>query len=491
MSAGSNTAWPHLTSELVRLAANLRALFRQQKLAGPGLRTGLHYALIGAQIGLGLAFFLDQAPRFQGDIAVFLLLATLNLAAERWPISIYGDSQISIGFVLTLAIMILYGAPGVVIVAPFEALAGRYGRYPLLNIQTPRIAGRFALIYALGAFAYGYFAAVRPTDFNFDVLLGAVVATATCFSATALLMMISIWFRSGEPLHSIWEKQRWVGPHYAAMGFLGLALASAYIALGIFGIIAFMMPALMMRFAMKQYVDKTAENVKKLQAQNTALQKANHEVRRMSDELRESYDSTLEALVNALDARDQETKGHSVRVSHYMMDIARQLGVKEGSQEWIDMQRGSLLHDVGKIGVSDTILLKPGKLTEEEWEFMRQHPEIGYNMLRQVKFLEGPAEIILAHHERWDGKGYPRGLHEDEIPLGARIFPVVDTFDAMTSDRPYRKAKSTMDALNEILRYSGSQFDPMVVEAFLDIYKIWEKERERLYEATEGGKTAA
>ena len=160
--------------------------------------------------------------------------------------------------------------------------------------------------------------------------------------------------------------------------------------------------------------------------------------------------------------------------------IARELGVKEGSQQWLDMQRGSLLHDVGKIGVSDSILLKPGKLDPEEWEQMRRHPEIGYNMLYQVKFLQGAAEIILCHHERWDGKGYPRGLRGEEIPLGARIFPVADTFDAITSDRPYRKAKSALDAMNEILRCSGSQFDPLVVEAFLDIYQKWVKELEEL-----------
>jgi putative nucleotidyltransferase with HDIG domain len=240
----------------------------------------------------------------------------------------------------------------------------------------------------------------------------------------------------------------------------------------------------MIRIAIKQYTDKTRENVQKLTQQNAALQKANIEIRRVGEELQQSYDGTLEALVNALDARDQETKGHSLRVSRYMMDIARELGIKPGSQQWTDMQRGSLLHDVGKIGVIDSILLKPGKLTDEEWLEMRKHPEIGYNMLRQVKFLTGAAEIILAHHERWDGKGYPHGLHEDEIPLGARIFPVVDTFDAMTSDRPYRKAKSTLDAMNEILKYSGTQFDPLVVEAFLDIYDTWVKEREELHELT-------
>jgi putative nucleotidyltransferase with HDIG domain len=237
----------------------------------------------------------------------------------------------------------------------------------------------------------------------------------------------------------------------------------------------------MIRLSMKQYVDKTKESVAKLELQNDALRTANIEVRRVSDELRTSYDGTLEALVNALDARDQETKGHSIRVSHYMLDIAREMGVVEGTQEWIDMQRGSLLHDVGKIGVSDSILLKPGKLTDDEWQLMRKHPEIGYHMLNQVKFLKGAAELILAHHERWDGKGYPKGLHEDEIPLGARIFMVVDTFDSMTSDRPYRKAMTTLEAMNEIMRCSESQFDPIVVEAFLDIYETWVKERDELH----------
>jgi putative nucleotidyltransferase with HDIG domain len=264
------------------------------------------------------------------------------------------------------------------------------------------------------------------------------------------------------------------------LGLIGLALTASYMALGIPGVLAFVAPAIMMRISMKQYVDKTKENVGKLEMQNDALRTANIEVRRVSEELRTSYDGTLEALVAALDARDQETKGHSLRVSRYMLEIAREMGVVEGTQEWVDMQRGSLLHDVGKIGVSDAILLKPGKLTDDEWELMRKHPEIGYHMLRQVKFLQGPAEIILAHHERWDGQGYPKGLHEDEIPLGARIFSVVDTFDSMTSDRPYRKALSTLTAMNEIMACAGSQFDPVVVEAFLDIYEKWVDEREEM-----------
>jgi putative nucleotidyltransferase with HDIG domain len=323
---------------------------------------------------------------------------------------------------------------------------------------------------------------VAPDDFALVMLPAILVATLTSFTLNAFFIAVFGSVYQGRSVSQFWAKSAWLLPHYLAFGATGLALALAYVALGLPGILAFVAPAFMFRLAIRQYVAKTKDNVGKLQIQNTQLQEANVEISRVSEELRVSYDGTLEALVNALDARDQETKGHSLRVQRYMMDIAREFGVPEGTKEWVDMSRGALLHDVGKIGVSDTILLKPGKLTDEEWTSMRKHPEIGFNMLKQVKFLEGAAGIILAHHERWDGMGYPKGLHEDEVPLGARIFMVCDTFDSMTSDRPYRKALSTQQALNEILKYNGTQFDPKVVEAFLDIYEIWVKDREEMLE---------
>jgi putative nucleotidyltransferase with HDIG domain len=203
------------------------------------------------------------------------------------------------------------------------------------------------------------------------------------------------------------------------------------------------------------------------------LERANADILAMTDRLRESYHGTLEALVNALDARDRETKGHSSRVTHYTLEVARRMGIREGSPEWLDIQRGALLHDVGKIGVSDNILHKPGSLTDEEWEHMRRHPAIGYSMLKEVTFLSRASEIVYTHHERYDGKGYPRGLKGQEIPLGARIFAVADSFDAMTSDRPYRKAMSWQEARDEIARNSGTQFDPQVVKLFLQILEEW------------------
>jgi putative nucleotidyltransferase with HDIG domain len=441
------------------------------------------------QIIAGTILFFLEAPRIEGNLELLLLLIALNIAAELMPIGIYGDSYVSVGFVLTTAMIILFGAPGVVIVAPIEAVAGRIGRRHL-DYKALTNGMRFIIVYWLAAKAFELVAGYRPTDITLDVAFGVALSTVICLGLLVALIAAKVTIETGRDPRPIVEQHVWLVPQYAVMAMLGLILAAAYNTLGMLGVLAFITPAIAMRLTMKLYVDKTADNVSKLTQQNEALRVANVEITRMSSELQDSYDATLEALVNALDARDQETKGHSIRVSHYMMDIARELGVNPDSQTWLDMQRGSLLHDVGKIGVSDNILLKPGQLTPEEWESMRKHPEIGYNMLRQVKFLQGAAEIILAHHERWDGAGYPFELHEDEIPLGARIFSVVDTFDSMTSDRSYRKAKSTLEAMDEILRHSGSQFDPLVVEAFLDIYQTWEKEREELHMLTAAKRVA-
>jgi putative nucleotidyltransferase with HDIG domain len=177
--------------------------------------------------------------------------------------------------------------------------------------------------------------------------------------------------------------------------------------------------------------------------------------------------SLLLGLINALDLRDTETQSHSRRVALYSRRLAAQLGV--AGDELLAVERGALLHDIGKIGVSDTILLKPGKLTDEEWVEMRKHAEHGYRILEGIDFLGDARRLVFEHHERWDGKGYPRALPGPEIFLGARIFAVVDTYDAMTTDRPYRKALTHPVATEEIETMRGSQFDPAVVDAWREI----------------------
>jgi response regulator RpfG family c-di-GMP phosphodiesterase len=184
-------------------------------------------------------------------------------------------------------------------------------------------------------------------------------------------------------------------------------------------------------------------------------------------ELQETYHTTLEALGSALDTRDVGTESHSRRVHGYALATAREHGVPQ--DQLGDLAHGVLLHDIGKIGIPDAILLKPGPLTPEEWKVMRRHPEIGKALVERIPFLRGAVPIVWSHHEKWDGSGYPRGLRGDDIALGARIFMVVDAFDAITFDRPYSKAKPFDVAKAEIKRCSGAHFDPRVVESFFRV----------------------
>jgi putative nucleotidyltransferase with HDIG domain len=231
-------------------------------------------------------------------------------------------------------------------------------------------------------------------------------------------------------------------------------------------------PPLLIRYAMKQYLDRTTETVTALKSANAELRDANTDISAMSKELEDGYQETLQALVSALDVRDSEVHGHSVRVVELSLRIAERLGIGPESEAWHDLKHGALLHDVGKIGVPDSILHKPSALTPEEWEVMRKHPEKGYAMLRQVHFLRGAAEVAYCHHERYDGGGYPRSLRGDQIPLAARIFALADAFDAMTARRPYRRPFTVERACEEIRSCSGTQFDPRAVEAFLYLFAV-------------------
>lgn len=202
--------------------------------------------------------------------------------------------------------------------------------------------------------------------------------------------------------------------------------------------------------------------------------------------LEKSYDITLEALGDALDLKDAETEGHSRRVTAFTIAIARRMGL---SREAINViARGAFLHDIGKMAIRDDILRKPGKLTADEMAAMKEHCYLGYKIISRIPFLAGAAEIVYAHQERYDGLGYPRGLEGEEIPLGARIFSIADTLDAMTSDRPYRPAQTFQAARKEIELWSGRQFDPQIVKVFLEMPdNIWEDLRKDISASTTSG----
>ncbi len=194
-------------------------------------------------------------------------------------------------------------------------------------------------------------------------------------------------------------------------------------------------------------------------------------------QLEQSYDVTLEALGNALDLKDAETEGHSKRVTAYTLALGRAVGLNEPQLRMVG--RGAFLHDIGKMAIPDAILRKPGKLTAAEQEIMRTHSELGYRMIRKIPYLREASEIVYAHQECFDGSGYPRGLRGEQIHIGARIFALADTLDAITSNRPYRKADTIAQARKEVLRCAGTQFDPAIVDVFIATPdSIWQNLRE-------------
>lgn len=198
------------------------------------------------------------------------------------------------------------------------------------------------------------------------------------------------------------------------------------------------------------------------------------QIRYTMNELHDAYHNTLSALVHALDAREKEVGSHSERVMNYCRFLAEKIGIKGTELE--QLAKGALLHDIGKIGISDNILLKPGKLDDHEWIEMRKHPIIGHAILSDIHFLKDPIKIILTHHERYDGTGYPNGLKGENIPIGARIFTLIDTLDAMTSDRPYRSALAFDAVIAEVTAHRGTQFDPELADLFLSITRAqWEE----------------
>jgi putative nucleotidyltransferase with HDIG domain len=187
-----------------------------------------------------------------------------------------------------------------------------------------------------------------------------------------------------------------------------------------------------------------------------------------------AYDTTLAGWSQALELRDHETEGHSERVMKGAVQLAQELGLPAGDID--HLRRGALLHDIGKMGIPDSILGKPGPLTEEEWVIMRKHPVLAYQLLQPIEFLHPALDIPYCHHEKWDGSGYPRGLKGEEIPLAARIFSIVDVWDAMLSDRPYRRGLPKEEALAYIREQAGKHFDPCIAQIFLDSMEKKEKQ---------------
>lgn len=415
------------------------------------------------------AFWARTSTDYLGIVAFAVLAAGIEFTG----FDAYTGSKLSPSFAVVIAATIAFGLTGGVAAALAVELAGFAASRKL--VKSLFNVGSLVLAAAAAAFVLSLHETPVTVD-DVPVLAPlALAATLANFGVNSALVASVIRLDTGSPMHTVFVEQfRWLLPHYFALGLLGLALAEAYGALGVFGLAVFALPPSMMRLAMKQYADKTRRSVEELLHLNADLGRSNEELRQahasvleMAERLERTYRGTLVSLVSALDARDKEAKGHSLRVMALALALASEMGIRRGSPTWTDLERGALLHDIGKIGISDAILHKPGSLNDDEWTEMREHPSIGHEMLKDIEFLRGAAEVVGSHHEWYDGSGYPLRLKGEAIPLGARIFAVADAFDAITSDRPYRGARPYLAAIREIRSLAGTQFDPEVVNALL------------------------
>ena len=417
--------------------------------------------------GLALVVYAGFSPD-DVDWKVVITLTALAILAERFDLSLYGDSRVSLAFVPIFASVIIAGMSGLGMVVPLAMVGSGIGN----GRPIYKTAFNFGALMIAGAATAMVLAAFGQPHSWPEALGPAVLAGGVNFLVNSSLVAAAIAISTRTRLRAVWEEHfLWLCPHYLVMAVLALAIVAAYDAMGFWGIAVFLAPPLMMRLSIKQYLDRTTRNVLELRDAHGKLQTAHEQLTAAMAGLGSAYEGTLRSLVAALDARDSETAGHSERVAELTMAIATELGVPPDTDEWRNISWGALLHDVGKIAIPDEILRKPSGLTESEWEAMRGHPRTGFEILTSVDFLAPAAEIVLAHHERYDGNGYPNRLAGEEIPLGARIFMIADAYDAMTSDRVYRRAFRAEEALAEVLRNSGSQFDPAAVRAFLSVYQ--------------------
>jgi putative nucleotidyltransferase with HDIG domain len=351
-------------------------------------------------------------------------------------------------------------------VGPFGALAGALceGIAVLLRYKAGvfRTVFNIPLIFLANMAAWATYRGFSALPGHSALFLG-LAGTATGLVHWAVNYGLLSGIVAVASKRSYWAQMRDaipVAPYNLAYGYAAIGFVALHDNFGTMGFTFAMAPVAALQAFLVVLSRRTRLHEKERDRLLGQLQEESIRVER-------SYDATLIALTHALDARDKETEGHSRRVVEYTRLVAVQLDI-EGDDLKL-LCHGALLHDIGKIGVPDAILHKPGPLTEAEWQVMRRHPEIGALMVEEVEYLTEARRIILHHHERWDGRGYPLGLRGTQISAGARAFAIADTVDAITQDRPYRRGRSFDEAREELVRHRGTQFDPDAVDAFLSL----------------------
>lgn len=421
-------------------------------------------SLIG--LGISLAAFINYDGKW-GALALFVGVA---FAAQVSTVRLFAKSHIhiSMGYVIAIAAMITFGPWGGVL----TQLAAGTASEIMLSFRQPQPAktqrasflqrwafniSMGAISLACGALVFLSAGGVNGSLIHWNMLLPLSMAVIIDNIVNMVLLMVVIRLQTGRKVSQVWlEDWRWAMPIFILSGVIGGGgLTYAYTVAGAIGISIFMLPVVATGYAFHLYVSNTRAYVDQLEAANKQLEDTNF--------------SLLHTLGSVIDAYDIYTFGHSAQVARYAEAIAEAMHLPASERALI--VRGGLIHDVGKIGVTDAIIGKQGRLTDEEYEALKLHTVIGAEIVSQMPQLHHLVPLVRNHHERWDGRGYPDGLKQEETPLGARILAVADSVEAMLSDRPYRATRSLEDVVEEVVHCSGRQFDPAVVTAFLTVAK--------------------
>ncbi|QIB27063.1 HD-GYP domain-containing protein [Caloranaerobacter azorensis] len=414
------------------------------------------YILFLCLFAITMMFFMTH--RFDiYSIKDLLFFSILSIISESLLIQLINGAAVSVGFAISLASIIIGGPLTSALVTAIGFLfrtvkvPGR-GYVHLLNTPIYKtvfnISQSIIVIGLAGTVYIKSDGVIGESDFITKPLPILLAVAVYVFLNTVIIAKL-MSLLSGQGFMKTWMKNiKGLIPNAIAVGTLGIIIALAYISYGPFVVALFFSPLLLARYSFKLYMD-----------------------------MKHVYMETIQALTNAMEAKDAYTSGHAERVGEYAVKLARALNLSDRRIE--NIKNAAILHDIGKIGIDDQILRKPGKLTYEEYEKIKKHPSIGAEILKEVNFLKEVSSIVRHHHERYDGKGYPDGLKEDEIPVEAAILAIADVYDAMTSDRPYRKALTKEVALSEIEKNAGTQFNPEFAKMFVEVMRN-EGEKEML-----------
>ena len=387
-------------------------------------------------------FTIPTLPDISNIWIPFLFLIAISILAEFFPVSLPAGGEITITFPIDFMVIIVYGPAMAIIISLLSVIGSFLGRSNKKNIEkTIFNASQFSISSGLAGIVYQYSGGMIGTQNLISYIIPAVLCALTYCLVNSILVANVIALDSGMSLGNVYRMNiKEVLPSYLAEAPMGFIMAIIYVQIGILGILLFFFPLLLARQSFELYT-----------------------------RMRKIYLDTIRTLAATIDAKDPYTHGHSERVSQLAVQLAKKLDFAETEIEYLEY--AAILHDIGKIGIEDRILGKKDRLTDEEYDKIKEHPVIGASIIGSIEFLQKCSQTVLHHHERYNGGGYPHGLKGEEIPRTARLLAVVDAYDAMNSDRPYRKKLSENDILKEIERESGKQFDPAIARTFISLIK--------------------